>query len=515
MALPKDPRQKMINIMYLVLTAMLALNVSAEILNAFNIVNDSIENSNISITSKNTITYDQFGKQMVNDPGKVGPLKEKAEQVKAISTEMYVYLDTLKATIIRESGGLNEYGDIKSKDNLDAPTRVMENQKKGPELEKRLTDLRNKLLSFVDVKDPKVKADFEKSLPLRVEIGKSHGNDHGPKNKTWTSYHFNMVPTIAAVTILSKFQNDIKNSESRLVDYLFSKIGEDDFKFDKIRPFVSLNSKNLMEGQTLTAQIAVGAYSSTVNPEIVVNGQSIEAKEGLGTFTMPVSGIGEKSVSGKITLKKPNGDVESYDFNEPYSVGASTTSISADKMNVLYIGLQNPISISAGGVPAEKVSAGINNGSMTKTGAGKYSVVVSKPGMAMISVSADIDGKVKTLGSKEFRIKYIPDPVLKVGMSRGPFMKAAEFKVQGGLRADLEDFLFDGVRYEVVSYRIGIDAKGKDYAEADANSAYFPSSVMPAIRSMRAGDIVYFDNIRVKGPDGRVRDMPNVNFKIN
>jgi gliding motility-associated protein GldM len=324
-----------------------------------------------------------------------------------------------------------------------------------------------------------------------------------------------MVPTIAAVTILSKFQNDIKNSESRLVDYLFSKIGEDDFKFDKIRPFVSLNSKNLMEGQTLTAQIAVGAYSSTVNPEIVVNGQSIEAKEGLGTFTMPVSGIGEKSVSGKITLKKPNGDVESYDFNEPYSVGASTTSISADKMNVLYIGLQNPISISAGGVPAEKVSAGINNGSMTKTGAGKYSVVVNKPGTAVISVSGDIDGKIKTLGSKEFRIKYIPDPVLKVGMSRGPFMKAAEFKVQGGLRADLEDFLFDGVRYEVVSYRIGIDAKGKDYAEADANSAYFPSSVMPAIRSMRAGDIVYFDNIRVKGPDGRVRDMPNVNFKIN
>lgn len=505
----------MINIMYLVLTAMLALNVSAEILNAFNIVNDSIENSNISITSKNKITYDQFGKLMTTDPEKVGPLKEKAEQVKAISSEMYVYLDTLKATIVREAGGVNEFGDIKSKDNLDAPTRVMENQKKGAELEKRLTELRNKLLSFVDVKDPKAKEEFEKSLPLRVEIGKSHGSDHGPKNKTWTSYHFNMVPTIAAVTILSKFQNDIKNSESRLVDYLLSKVGENDYKFDKIRPFVSLNSKNLMEGQTLTAQIAVGAYSSTVNPEIVVNGSAIEAKDGLGTFTMPVSGIGEKNISGKITLKKPNGDVESYDFNEAYSVGASTTSISADKMNVLYIGLQNPISISAGGVPAEKVSAGINNGSMTKTGAGKYSVVVTKPGTAMISVNADIDGKVKTLGNKEFRIKYIPDPVLKVGMSKGPYMKAAEFKVQGGLRADLEDFLFDGVRYEVVSYRLYIDARGKDPYEADANSAYFPSGAMPIIRSIKAGDIVYFDNVRVKGPDGRVRDMSNFNLKIN
>jgi hypothetical protein len=184
-------------------------------------------------------------------------------------------------------------------------------------------------------------------------------------------------------------------------------------------------------------------------------------------------------------------------------------------MNVLYIGLQNPISVSAGGVPAEKVSAGISAGSMTKTGAGTYSVVVSSPGKATISVNANLDGKVKQLGSKEFRIKYIPDPVLKVGFSKGPSMKAAEFKVQGGLRADLEDFLFDGVKYEVVSYRMAIDVKGKDYLEADANSAYFPNSIMGAIRALKPGDMVYFDNVRVKGPDGRVRDMSNINFKIN
>jgi gliding motility-associated protein GldM len=507
MALPKDPRQKMINIMYLVLTAMLALNVSAEILNAFNIVNDSIITSNASITSKNAITYDQFTKQMSNDPGKVGPLKEKADQVKAISSEMFVYIDTLKATIIREAGGLTEDGEIKSKDNLDAPTRVMENQKKGAELEKKLTDLRAKLLTFVD---KNAAADFEKSLPLRIEIGKSHGG-HGPKNATWTSYHFNMVPTVAAVTILSKFQNDIKNSESSIVDYLFKQIGANEFKFDKIKPFVSLNSKNLMEGQELVAQVAVGAYSSTVNPEIVVNGSSVTATDGLGSYKMNVSGLGEKTLSGTVTLKRPNGETETFPFSEPYTVGASTTSISADKMNVLYIGLQNPISISAAGVPAEQVSASINNGTISKTGAGKFSVTVTKPGTATIGVVAN----GKNMAGKEFRIKYIPDPVLKVGMSKGPFMKAAEFKVQGGLRADLEDFLFEGVRYEVVSYRIGIDAKGKDYAEGEANSAYFPNSVMPVIRSLRAGDIVYFDNIRVKGPDGRVRDMSNVNFKIN
>jgi gliding motility-associated protein GldM len=502
----------MINIMYLVLTAMLALNVSAEILNAFNIVNNSIITSNGSITDKNNITYAQFDNQMKTDAEKTKPFRDKAEEVKKLSAEMFVYLDTLKETIIRESGGRNEYGDVKSKDNLDAPTRVMENRRQGPELEKRLTELRAKLLTFVD---PKQKASFEKTLPLHVEIGKSNGGEHGPKNKTWTQYHFNMVPTIAAVTILSKFQNDIKNSESLIIDDLLAQIGKNDFKFDKIRPFVSLNSKNLMEGQTLTAQIAVGAYSSTVNPEIVVNGSAVTASEGLGTFTMPVSGIGEKTISGTVTLKKPNGEAEAYPFSETYSVGASTTSISADKMNVLYIGLSNPISVSAGGVPTEKVSASISGGSLSRTGAGQYAAIVNTPGKATISVSADIDGKIKVLGSKEFRIKYVPDPVLKVGLSKGPSMKAAEFKVQGGLRADLEDFLFEGVRYEIVSYRIGIDATGKDYVEGDAHNAYFPSSVTGAIRSLRAGDIVYFDNVRVKGPEGKVRDMSNIKFNIN
>lgn len=511
MALPKDPRQKMINFMYLVLTAMLALNVSAEILNAFNIVNNSINTSNVSITDKNALTYLQFDEQMKSNAEKVGPLRVKAQEVKKLTGDMFTYIETLKENIIAEAGGRDEHGEIKSKDNLDAPTRVMENQKKGPDLEAKLQALRNKLLSYIDPKD---KAKFEKTLPLKIVVGKTSAEDVG-KPKTWTTYHFNMVPTIAAVTILGKFQNDIKNSESLIVDELYRKIDADNFKFDKVRPFISLNSKNLMEGQTLTAQIAVGAYSSTVNPSIVVNGQTISATEGLGTFTMPVGGIGEKTISGTITLPKPDGQMETYNFSETYNVGASTTSISADKMNVLYIGLPNPISISAAGVPAESVNASISVGNIRKQGAGNYVVTVTNPGRAIINVVANVDGKTKSLGSKEFRVKMIPDPVLKVGMNKSGVMKAADFKVQGGLRADLENFEFEGVKYDVVSYRVGIEARGRDYVEGDANSAYFPSNVVAAIRSLRAGDQVYFDNVKVKGPDGIVRNMGNTSFKLN
>ena len=512
MALPKEPRQKMINIMYLVLTAMLALNVSAEILNAFSIVNNSINTSNNSLTDKNNFIYSQFDAQMKENAAKVAPLKAKAEQVKKLSASMYDYIQSLKETIVTESGGRDEHGEIKSKSDLDAPTRVMENNKKGPELEAKLKELRAKLLSFVD---PKKQAQFAKTLPLKIEVGKSN-DSHGGGPKTWTTYHFNMVPTIAAVTILGKFQNDIKNSESAIIDELFRQIDADNFKFDKVRPFISLNSKNLMVGQTLTANIAVGAYSTTVNPTIVVNGQTIEAHDGLGTVNIPATGIGEKTISGTITLPSPNGGApESYPFTESYNVGASTTSISADKMNVLYIGLQNPISISAAGVPAEQVSASITGGNIAKRGSGEYIVTVSQPGKAVINVVANIDGKTKSLGQKEFRVKRVPDPVLKVGMNKGGSMKAADFKVQGGLRADLEDFEFEGVKYEVIGYRVGISAKGKEYQEGDATSAYFPGSVAASIRSLRPGDEVYFENVKVKGPDNLVRSMPSTIFKLN
>ncbi|WP_423737098.1 gliding motility protein GldM [Chitinophaga caseinilytica] len=512
MALPKDPRQKMINFMYLVLTAMLALNVSAEILNAFDIVNNSITNSNSSIANKNDKTYRQFEKLMANDEGKVKPRKEKADQVRQLSNDTYTYLDSLKEQIIAAAGGRNDEGDIKSKDNLDAPTRIMENQKKGPALEKQLSTYRNQVLALINPKD---RPAFDTTLPLHVELPVQKG----PVKKDWTAYHFNMVPTIAAVTLLSKFQNDIRNSEAMIIDKLMKEVSEDDLSFDKMAAFVSLNSKSFTPGQKLKATVVMGAYSSTVNPTIVINGQPVAASEGKGVYELEVKSVGEFKIAGIIELMKPNGQLIKEPFEETYKVSSAATSISADKMNVMYVALQNPISITAAGVPSDKVNASISGcgGQITKKGPGEFVVTVSSTGKAVITVTAEVDGKMTTLDSKEFRVKNVPDPSIKVGLTKGPTMKAAEFKVQQGLRADLEDFVFDGVRYAVVGYRMGIESRNRPYAEGDATSEMWPANpeLQGAIRGIKPGDQVYFDNIKVKGPDGRVRSMPNVNFKIN
>ncbi|RAJ03902.1 gliding motility-associated protein GldM [Chitinophaga skermanii] len=511
MALPKDPRQKMINFMYLVLTAMLALNVSAEILNAFDIVNNSIVTSNTTLETKNSNSYKVFEKQLGIDPAKVGPFKEKADKVKADAAAMVKYLESIKTEIKVLADG-SDKGELVNKGELNASSNIMQNQGRGAELQKKLEGLRAALLA--NVSDGK-KAEFTTSLPLKLDLPKEA--TQGPVKKDWTAYHFVDVPAIAAITLLSKFQNDIRNSEAIIVEDLLKQIHENDITFDQMQAFVSLNSKNLMEGQTVEAQIMIGAYSSTATPTITVGGTTIPVTNGIGKFSATAAGIGEKSISGTIQLTKPNGEVVTQNFNETYNVGASATSISADKMNLFYVGLPNPLSITAAGYPAESVNATISGGgSITKNSAGHYTVNVngSAPKVT-INVTANHQGKTVNVGQKEFRVKYIPDPVMKVGFNKGPNMKSAEFKVQQGLRADLENFEFEGVRYEVISYLMGIDAKGRDFAEESANSAFFPPKLAGAIKALKSGDLVYFDNIRVKGPDGRVRDMQSITFKIN
>src|SRR5699024_5029627 len=266
LSLPKEPRQKMINLLYIVLIAMLALNVSAEILNAFKTVNESIHHSNTSIDEKNAIIYKQFEKQMEQDPKKVVPLKEKAEEVKEQSLTMAGYIDSLKQMIIRESGGVNDEGEIKRIDDLDAPSRVMLNWENGPKLKARLEELKTKFLSYFPASDREREAQI---FPLQIiEPDKSDKKN----KKSWSEINFSEVPTIAAITILSKFQNDVKNSEAQVIDYLYQKINAQQFTMDTYTPLVSANSGYVMNGQQYEAKIMLGAYSSTVNPTITVNG---------------------------------------------------------------------------------------------------------------------------------------------------------------------------------------------------------------------------------------------------
>jgi gliding motility-associated protein GldM len=260
----------------------------------------------------------------------------------------------------------------------------------------------------------------------------------------------------------------------------------------------------------------LGAYSKTAkNLSVNVGGQNLPIVDGMATYRVTASGLGEHTFSGTASYVDPNNNEPMrYEVKGKYMVGAPSAAVSLDKMNVFYIGVDNPITVSASGVPSEGVSASMSGGSMSGTGKGKYTVRVSTPGKATISVSAKLsDGKVQNMGSFEYRVKRIPDPIAKVGGKPGGGIPSAVFRVQSGAQAVLENFDFDA-RFEVTSFKFGMQPKRAEYFEEMNNGAYFNDKVKAALGRSKPGDAVYLDDIKAKGPDGTTRSLGSLVFKL-
>ena len=235
MALPKEPRQKMINMMYLVLTALLALNVSSEILNAFVTVNGSIIKSNGVIADKNKLTYESFEAKLKDDQTKAQAERwaPKANNAKKISADLFSYIETLKDELTKEAGTHENHVTGKQEinaDNLDAAVRLMDQKGKGKELYAKLNEFKKNILADVNPNDPSLSAKekedmvkelavLQKSIPMDLSVPPSKtGTKYSDDVNGWIQSYFHMTPAIAALTILSKFQNDVKSSEAQVVD---------------------------------------------------------------------------------------------------------------------------------------------------------------------------------------------------------------------------------------------------------------------------------------------------------
>ena len=512
MSLPKEPRQKMINVMYLVLTALLALNVSSEILNAFKTVNKSLENSNTAIDNKNKTLFESFAamekKPETKDSAKLWG--DKAQQAQKLADDITNYLEECKTQLkvagkLKMVDGKQEF----NLDNLDASTRMFvegPGKQKGDELQKRLTDFKQQLLDI----DPKIRAEYENTLPLDLTIPESK-SDLGKKD--WPYSYFHMTPIIASITILSKFQNDVKNSEAQVVEFCHKKVGEVEVVYNEFQAIASQSSEYLMPGQELTITGGVGAFSSAAQPTVSVDGSSLTlGPDGTAVYKTTVGGPGSYSKKVTITFKKPNGQTATLDKEIKYTVGSPTgASVSADATKIFYIGLKNPISVSGGTKGDEATQVSIDNGSLSKTAAGKYDVTVS--GGTESNVTVTVDGKSTPF---KFRVKPIPDPVAMIGRSKGGKISANEFKAQQGMRAELENFIFEGVKYNVTSYTLY--ATGKGFTEnpgiAQNGGAVFGDKARSIIDKCVNGTTVIFDDIKAVGPDGRTRSLPVIAFNL-
>lgn len=514
MSLPKEPRQLMINLMYLVLTAMLALNVSSEILHAFKTINQSITSSNSSIVEKNTKMYADFdeNEKQPGQEARIKPYNDRAKEIKAESESMIRYIEDLKEQVIQEAGGRLENGEIKNESDIDASTRLMVEKKNGDQLKAKLAGLKTFMLERIR---EDVRPQFDKDLPIKVQ--EPEKTDNNPQGDWATGYFFNM-PTMAAVTLLSKFQNDIRNSEAMIINQLFTEAGSEQMKFDEIAAIAVPTNSYALVGQKIEAQIMLAAYNKRINPTVSTSsGRVTKVENGVAYWETTASGVGQQKVRGTVTLNMGNKE-ETRPWEFTYMVGSTGASIQLDKMNVFYIGVPNPITVSAAGYSIEDISVNIPGAKVTPKGKGQYDVEVTTPGKVTASINARTPGGIKPVGGMEVRVKVIPDPVAEVGGKTGGTMPANVFRSQLGIVASLKQFDFDA-RFQVTSFDFSYLPKNGEYQPgATVNGPRFSANnAVERYQSTNAkpGDRVFIENIRAVGPDGRSRQLNNIILTLN
>jgi gliding motility-associated protein GldM len=511
MSLPREPRQKMINMMYLVLTALLALNVSAEILNAFKTVNRSLENTN-AVVDKSSQSIMKSLEQKTTEPATAEKARiwyPKAQQVQEYAKKIYTYIQGLKDDILKKADGDPKNPDKRYKeDNLDIATRMMVDKGEGKKLLQQLDEFKKNILAV----DPEITKEFSVSLPIDLSAPKTQSKS----NKSWEYAYFHMVPTVAALTILSKFQNDVKTSENKVVAFCHNKVGEVIVVYDTYAALAQTDKSYVMPGDEMEITAGVGAFSKAALPVINIAGQNVPLDPD-GAAHKKVNAetsLGEHTVNVTVEFVDQEGKKRSIVKPIKYIVGQSTASIALDKMNVLYIGVDNPVSVSASGAGDDKIGFSITggNGTYTKAGGGKYMVRVnSQTDECWINVS--VDGKVA--GKSKFRVRNIPKPVAQVGpYESGSNVPSGAFRAQAGVAAFSPNFPFE-LTYKVTSFTISADDPESGYVdEAQCQGNLWSSEATKLINGLKANRTVMVDEIYAVGPDGKRQHLPSLVYYI-
>ncbi len=517
MAIPKDPRQQMINIMYLVLIALLALNVSNEIVNAFKTLKKGIGASSESIDKKVDGSFKQFQAAVEKNPDGQKYL-DKATLMNQYSEEFIAKIEALQLEINEGSNRgkeLDADGLAQKLDDQDTPTRILVKEGRGKELEATILDSRAKFLALFD--DPGMEADkaaFEQALLLNVDEVPA---DNKAKTDDWATFKFNQMPLIGAVTLLEQFKNDAKNSAATGIDILKNNVSKEEILYDAFDVAIVPSASKLIQGEKFTAEVFLTASSSASKPRISINGKGFAADAGgRAKYETTANSLGKKSITANLSYKDGFGKDKTLTKKFEYEVVPPPDHVpvvSATKMNAFYIGLDNPVSASITGVRENKTNVSCSGCDMSKAGTGNYIARVSAPGEVQVNLSGTNEQGKKLTYSVPFRAKRIPDPVPKIGKQSGGKMASGEFKAQQGLRADLEDFLFDA-KFQVKGYELIVSEPGQDLQSAVNSGAKFGDRCSRLIAKAKPGTVYYFDDIRAVGPDGKTRKLPSIAFQI-
>lgn len=536
----ETPRQKMIGMMYLVLTAMLALNVSKQVLNAFAVVNEGLVKTNENYAKKNESNYQIFEKAMKDDPQKTAKYYNNAMEAKKLSAALCVGIDSIKAMLISvtdavplKTADTMHLIDVNAKENFDIPTRIMvntsaaEDGSKGEahKLKMRLQVFRKQMLALLD--RPQDSSDVKIGM-LMPNVYNTNLKEH----QSWEAYNFEEQPLASAVVTLTRLQNEVRNAETSVVQKLLSSIDRSSIKIDKMLPVVLPRTTYIVLGDSFHAQIFLAAEQHhTIQPQITIdsiNGKAVEQEKvpvtlGQGNYSVKPTTEGPVVFSGTIQMKSAEGDkMDKYLFRSSYLAARPSVVVSPTEMNVFYIGVPNPVSISAAGFANSDIQPSCSGGSLTKTATG-YQVVLPagatptkdpKTGpFCTISVSGRMpDGSHKSLGEPaKFRIKRVPDPTCYVANKKGDIdIPKAQLAIATQVQARMDGFDFN-LSYAVTSFEFVVSVNGVTVKKA-SSSNLFTEEMKQLMNKVGKGSHIIIQDVHVSGPDKRV--IPGVNITV-
>ena len=494
---PVSPRQKMINLMYVVLMAMLALNVSSEVLNGFSIVEDSLNRTTKGSIKENQIVYDDLEMQMRLNPTKVKAWYEKAQEVRRISDSLYNFAEELKLAIVREADGKDaRIEDFQNKEDLEAANQVMlaPGRGKGQELYNAIKSFRNRVVGMTSdmSKQQIINSNLSTTIPPKAEA----------LGKNWQEFMFEDMPAVAAVTLLSKLQSDVRYAEREVLHTLVQSIDVKDIRVNALSAFVIPNSQTIIRGDRFSARIVMAAVDTTQVPDIYIGNQKVSLNNGL--YETTCNRTGDFTLAGYMETVNGNGDHIRRDFSQKYTVVDPSATVSADLMNMLYAGYNNPISVSVPGVPSNKIQASMTNGTLQSVGPGKYIVSTNT-------------GHPQQMGQYTFRVRKLPDPTPYISMKdehgnptryKGGGLAKSQLVAANTIGAAIDDGILD-IAFRVQSFEtVFFDNMGNAVPMA-SDGAAFSARQKETFRKLARNRRFYVSRVTVVGPDGLTRTLQN------
>ena len=556
--------------MYLVLTALLALNISKEVLNGFVKVENSLRTTQGTLNAKVNETSTELETKYLQNQEKVKPFYDKAQQVNASSAELISYITEMKARVMAASAGdyddagelavgnyigkdengmdtvLNlalipikdEYQNLTTFVGMAEPKEPLEGPWTAVELKQKLEAFSNQLKNTSVVDNQGTRRDLPQYLKDQIDETFAFPTEiQEGEEVSWEHANFYHVPLAAVMPLMTKMTLDIQDIQDDILSWLLGSVDAKSYKFTNLMPLVVPESNYILRGDSFRADVLLAAFDGTNPPDIYVDSkkwnerdsslleyENIDAlpigTDGLGKLRISTRGmsLGESNYKGLIRFQGPDGNIQDFPYYTPkFTVAEPALVVSPTKMNVFYRGLPNPVEVSVPGVPGDKIDVRISgNHRLKKESDGTFTITPGTDKKANITVSAELpDGSKKTLPAREFRVKRIPDPVpFFVGKTPSDRSISKQALVGAdGIGAQMVNFDFD-VRVVVKSFSVSVSRDGT-LVEKKSNSNRLTADMKQLFNRVSRGNVVYFEDIIVGMPDGTERQVAAMKLKVN